>query len=79
MLHFNGDVSKVKFYQNTHGRVFVKLTDGTMIEGAIEYRLVLSACSCQRHTQDAIFFYLLSLVGSIGNNEPQSTAFIEIA
>ena len=49
MLHFNGDLSKVKFYQNTHGRMFVKLTDGTMIEGAIEYRLVFFACSCQRH------------------------------
>jgi hypothetical protein len=35
MFQFGGDLAQVKFYQNNTGRIFVKLNDGTMIDGVI--------------------------------------------
>jgi hypothetical protein len=35
MLQFSGDLAQVKFYQNNHGQIFVKLNDGSMIDGAL--------------------------------------------
>jgi hypothetical protein len=35
MLQFGEDLAQVKFYQNNSGRIFVKLSDGTMMDGVI--------------------------------------------
>jgi hypothetical protein len=35
MLQLGGDSPQIKFYQNNAGRIFVKLTDGTTIDGLI--------------------------------------------
>jgi hypothetical protein len=34
MLQFSGDSAQVKFYQNNNGKIFAKLNDGSMIDGA---------------------------------------------
>jgi hypothetical protein len=37
MLQFSEDLAQVKFYQNNAGRIFAKLSDGSMIDGVISF------------------------------------------
>jgi hypothetical protein len=35
MFQFSEDLTQVKFYQNNNGRIFIKLNDGSMMDGVI--------------------------------------------
>ena len=37
MFQFGENLSKVKFYQNNSGQIFVKLNDGTIMDGVISF------------------------------------------
>jgi hypothetical protein len=70
MLQFSGDLAQVKFYQNNHGQIFVKLNDGSMIDGALCFSFLLF--SFQSISLLVKIYFLLS--SSVRNNRHQTTS-----
>ncbi|CAF3352689.1 unnamed protein product [Rotaria sp. Silwood1] len=49
MFQISENLVQVEFYQNNSGHFFIKLNDGTMIDGVICFLLVSGTTSTKRH------------------------------